>query len=78
MRRGRRLAISQEEKVARKIGKELTDFTLDLEAVGKYLSLQPYIVYSRVVEVLEATEYNRTEKTYNTDWNEYENDDNVF
>ena len=78
MRRARRLPISQEEKVARKIGKELTDFTLDLEAVGKYLSLQPYIVYSRVVEVLEATEYNRTEKTYNTDWNEYENDDNVF
>lgn len=77
MRRAKSLATSQEERVAKRIGKELTDFTLDLEAVGKYLSLQPYIIYSRAIEVLEATEYNRTEAKYNTDWNEY-NDDSVF
>lgn len=73
MRRAKRLPISQEEKVAKKIGKELSDFTLDLEAVGRYLSDQPHIIYSRAIEVLEATEYNRTNK-YDTDWNEYKDD----
>lgn len=77
MRRSRSLRISQEEKVANKIGKELSDFTLDLEAIGRYLSLQPYIIYNRAVEVLEATEYNRTKKEYDTDWKEYK-DDSVF
>jgi hypothetical protein len=50
---------SKEEKVAVSIGKLLADFTLDLEAVGKYLgTAQPYILYSRAVEVLESAQYN--------------------
>ena len=68
--RRRQLPKSTEEKVAEKIGDQLTDFTLDLEAVGMYLSKQPYIIYSRAIEVLEATEYNKTNE-YNDKWKEY-------
>ena len=43
----------------------LSDFSLDLEAVGKYLATaNPYVVYSRAVEVLEATEYNKSVAEY--------------
>ena len=63
--RGLRIGISKEEKVALSIGKLLSDFSLDLEAVGKYLATaQPYVVYTRALEVLEATEYNKTVSEY--------------
>jgi hypothetical protein len=63
--RGLRLGISKEEKVAKAIGHLLSDFSLDLEAVGKYLATaQPYVVYARAVEVLEATEYNKSVAEY--------------
>jgi hypothetical protein len=63
--RGLRIGISKEEKVAVSIGKLLSDFSLDLEAVGKYLATaQPYVVYARVLEVLDATEYNKTVNEY--------------
>ena len=66
MRRlGIKLPPSKEEKVAVAIGKLLSDFSLDLEAVAKYLAIaQPYVVYARAVEVLEATEYNKTVAEY--------------
>lgn len=60
-----RLQASKEEKVAITIGKLLSDFTLDLEAVGKYLATaNPYIIYTRTLEVLEATEYNKQVAEY--------------
>ena len=63
--RGLRIGISKEEKVAVSIGKLLSDFSLDLEAVGKYLATaQPYVIYARVLEVLDATEYNKTVNEY--------------
>jgi len=63
--RGLRIGISKEEKVATSIGRLLSDFSLDLEAVGKYLATaQPYVVYARVLEVLDATEYNKTVNEY--------------
>jgi hypothetical protein len=63
--RGLRIGISKEEKVAVSIGKLLSDFSLDLEAVGKYLAVaQPYVIYARVLEVLDATEYNKTMSEY--------------
>lgn len=63
--RGLRLGISREEKVALSIGRLLSDFSLDLEAVGKYLATsQPYVIYARALEVLEATEYNKTMSEY--------------
>lgn len=63
--RGLRIGISKEEKVATSIGRLLSDFSLDLEAVGKYLATaQPYVIYARVLEVLDATEYNKTMSEY--------------
>lgn len=63
--RGRRVTASKEEKVAVSIGKLLSDFSLDLEAVGKHLATSnPYVVYARALEVLEATEYNKTVAEY--------------
>jgi len=65
MMRALKLDISKEEKVANAMGKLLSDFSLDLEAVGRYLAItQPYVVYSRAVEVLEATHYNKTVAEY--------------
>jgi hypothetical protein len=73
--RGRRLAVSKEEKVALTIGRLLSDFTLDLEAVGKYLAVaQPYVVYARAFEVLEATEYNKQVAEYREIGKYYGND----
>ena len=63
--RGLRIGISKEEKVALSIGKLLSDFSLDLEAVGKYLATaQPYVIYARVLEILDSTEYNKTVAEY--------------
>ena len=63
--RGLRIGISKEEKVAVTIGRLLSDFSLDLEAVGKYMAVSnPYVIYARALEVLEATEYNRTVAEY--------------
>ncbi len=60
-----KLGLSKEEKVAMSIGKMLSDFSLDLEAIGKYLALSnPHIIYTRAVEVLESTKYNKTVSEY--------------
>jgi hypothetical protein len=49
------LKVSKEEKVANRITALLSDFTLDLEAIGFYLAKgSPHIIYSRANEVLEA------------------------
>jgi hypothetical protein len=61
----KRLGASKEERIAIQIGKALTDFTTDLEAVGYYLSKQPYIVYSRAMEVLESAEFQKESVEYN-------------
>lgn len=60
------IGISKEEKVAARIGKELSDFTLDLDSVGYYLARsQPYLIFRRSLEVLESAEYNREAIEYN-------------
>jgi hypothetical protein len=65
MRKTQRPVATKEEKIAISIGKLLSDFTLDLEAVGKYLgTAQPYILYSRAVEVLESAQYNKEVAEY--------------
>ena len=63
--RGHKVGISREEKVAVSIGKLLSDFSLDLEAVGKYLATtQPYVIYTRILEIMDATEYNKEVAEY--------------
>jgi hypothetical protein len=60
-----KLATSKEEKIAVTIGKLLSDFTLDLEAIGKYLATSnPHLIYARTMEVLESAEYNKTVAEY--------------
>ena len=66
MRRAVRLPVSKEEKVAMKIGTLLCDFSLDLERVGKHLAISnPYVAYSRAIEVLESAQYNKEVVEYN-------------
>ena len=49
---------TNEEKVAEKIGVLLSDFHLDLEKIGVYMSRNlPYLVYRRALEVLESAEF---------------------
>jgi hypothetical protein len=49
---------TNEEKVAEKIGVLLSDFNLDLEKVGVYMSKAlPYLVFRRALEVLESAEF---------------------
>lgn len=75
MSRVTRLRVSKEEKVATTIGRLLSDFSLDLEAVGKYLATaNPYVVYARAVEVLESAEYNKTTAEYREIGKYYGND----
>ena len=65
MRRAIRLPMSKEEKVAVRIGTLLSDFSLDLERVGKHLALSnPHVIYSRAIEVLESAEYNKETAEY--------------
>jgi hypothetical protein len=63
---------SKEERVAQAIGKTLTDFTLDLEAVGFYLAkAQPYLIFRRAMEVLESAEAQSEGLEYNKRGNYY-------
>ena len=60
-----RFSMSKEEKIAVAFGRMLSDFTLDLEAIGKYMAIaNPYLIYSRTIEVLEATKYNKDVAEY--------------
>jgi hypothetical protein len=62
-----RLAMSKEEKVAQVISRVLSDFSLDLEAVGYYLAKAiPYTIFRRAEEVLESAQYNNEVVEYNT------------
>ena len=73
MRRALRIPVSKEEKVAMKIGTLLSDFSLDLERVGKHLAISnPHVIYSRAVEVLESAEYNKEVAEYNEHTKYYE------
>jgi hypothetical protein len=64
--------VTQEEKAVAKITTILSDFSLDLEAVGKYLATAtPHIIYRRGLEVLEAMEYNKQVAEYNHKRGEY-------
>lgn len=73
----RRISATAEEKVARKIGVILSDFGLDLESVGYHLAhSNPYVVYSRAIEVLESARYNKEVAEYYQQGGYY--DDRLF
>ena len=56
---------TKEEKVAQKISTLMSDYSLDLEAVGYYLATAvPFLTFSRALEVLAAAEYNKETAEY--------------
>jgi len=51
---------SNEEKVATKMGSLLSDFTLDLESIGYYLSrILPFTIFERVMITMDAADFYR-------------------
>lgn len=60
MRRGLRLPISKEEKVAIKLSDVVNDYTLDLDEVGRFLArVAPTVSYNRIMNILEVAELER-------------------
>jgi len=56
---------TKEEKVAQRISAIVSDFSLDLEAVGYYLAKSvPHITYTRALEILESARYNKEVAEY--------------
>ena len=50
-----RRTLTAEEKVANKLGNEISDLRVDLELVGQYLAQsQPYVVYNRLQVIAES------------------------
>ena len=61
-----RLSMSKEEKIALSLSRLLSDFSLDLEAVGYYLAKAiPYTIFRRAEEVLESAQHNNEVAEYN-------------
>jgi len=68
---------TKEERVAQKISTLVSDFSLDLEAVGYYLATAiPYVTYSRALEILESARYNKEVAEYYRQGGYY--DDRLF
>jgi hypothetical protein len=57
--------ITDEEKVAIKLGNILSDLRVDLDLVGQYLARTcPTVVYNRLLTVTESATYEKEEKRY--------------
>jgi len=68
---------TKEERVAQKISTLVSDFSLDLEAIGYYLATAiPYVTYSRALEILESARYNKEVAEYYRQGGYY--DDRLF
>ncbi len=51
---------TDEEKVVKKLGTLFSDFTLDLESVGYYLSRGlPFTIFERVMITMDAADFYR-------------------
>lgn len=63
MRMSRR--ITEEEKVANKMGSIISDLRVDLELVGEYLAKsQPYVVYNRLQVIAESAKETKEGTNY--------------
>ena len=57
--------ITEEEKVANRIGNMVSDLRVDLELVGEYLAKsQPYVVYNRVQVIAESAKETKEGTNY--------------
>lgn len=49
--------ITEEEKVANKLGNMISDLRVDLELVGSYVAQsQPHVVYNRLMVIAESAQ----------------------
>jgi hypothetical protein len=57
--------ITDEEKVANKMGNIISDLRVDLELVGEYLAKsQPYVVYNRLQVIAESAKETKEGTNY--------------
>jgi len=57
--------ITDEEKVANKLGNIVSDLRVDLELVGEYLAKsQPYVVYNRLQVIAESAKETKEGTNY--------------
>ena len=57
--------VTEEEKVANKIGTMVSDLRVDLESVGEYLAKsQPYVVYNRLQVIAESAKETKEGTNY--------------
>jgi hypothetical protein len=60
-----RRILTAEEKVANKLGNEISDLRVDLELVGQYLAQsQPYVVYNRLQVIAESAKETKEGTNY--------------
>ena len=60
-----RRILTAEEKVANKLGNEISDLRVDLELVGEYLAKsQPYVVYNRLQVIAESAKETKEGTNY--------------
>ena len=63
--------VTDEEKVAMRLGNMVSDLRVDLELVGEYLAKsQPYVVYNRLQVIAESAKETKegTNYAYNNLW----------
>ena len=57
--------VTEEEKVAMRIGNMVSDLRVDLELVGEYLAKsQPYVVYNRLQVIAESAKETKEGTNY--------------
>lgn len=60
-----RRILTSEEKVANKLGNEISDLRVDLELVGEYLAKsQPNVVYNRLQVIAESAKETKEGTNY--------------
>lgn len=57
-----RLRTTPELRVANKISELVNDLTLDLDQVGAYLATNNSITYRRILEIVDAAKWEKTEQ----------------
>ena len=62
--------INEEDKVANKIGKLVSDLTLDIEQVGLYIGRQPNVILKRLEIITETAREEKEDLhlTLDNDW----------
>jgi hypothetical protein len=62
----RRQPLTEEEKIAIKIGDILCDLRLDIELIGRYIAKSlPNIAYNRLIVIAESAEYEKEDNNDN-------------